>query len=238
MNIAVVIPYKPEPETSALYDRCLASVISQPFGIIIKVDFDNEGVSVMRNRGIEEALKAGADYITFLDADDTYAPDAYEQICAAIEEEPDEQIIQLNHVREFEDGRIQQRLWNRRGTYTLDNLPQLWVSSCNKIIKADLIKDIRFINGLNHGEDELFILECLAKARRLYHSERIALHYHKDNPNSLSTVTSLNDLLWEQEHLCWFVEKHKDDPELLRAVRQRQSELWNNACYKRVFGGA
>ena len=28
-----------------------------------------------------------------------------------------------------------------------------------------------------------------------------------------------------------------DDPELLRAVRQRQSELWNNACYKRVFGG-
>ena len=91
--------------------------------------------------------------------------------------------------------------------------------------------------GLNHGEDEIFILNCLAKARRLYHSERIALHYHKDNPNSLSTVTSLEDLIGEQKGLCEFAEKHNDDPELLRAVRQRQSELWNNACYKRVFGG-
>ena len=238
MKISVIIPYKNEPETAELAGRCLKSVMSQNFDIHYLVDFDGKGVSVMRNQGIESALKAGADYITFLDADDTYAPDAYEQILSAISEAPDEPIIQLNHVREFPDGRTQQRMWNRRGTYTLDNLPQLWVSSCNKVIKADLIKDIRFIEGLNHGEDEIFILSCLAKARRLYHSERIALHYHKDNPNSLSTVTSLEDLIGEQEALCEFAEKHKDDPELLRAVRQRQSELWNNACYKRVFGGA
>ena len=236
MNIAVIIPYKPEPETSQLYDRCLASVITQEFGIIIKVDFDNKGVSAMRNEGINEAIKSGADYITFLDADDTYAPDAYEQICKAIEEEPEEKIIQLNHVREFPDGSIRQRLWNRRGTYTLDRLPQLWVSSCNKVIKTELIKDIRFIEGLNHGEDEIFILECLAKARRLYHSERVALHYHKDNPNSLSTTTSLEDIIGEQKAIVDFLANHKNDQEICEAVRQRQSELWNNACYKRVFG--
>ena len=235
-----IIPYKPDERIAhlSLNARCLDSVIDQQFNIIYLVDHDGKGVSFMRNQGIESALRAGSDYITFLDADDTYAPDAYEQIISAISEEPDEPIIQLNHVREFPDGRTQQRMWNRRGTYTLDNLPQLWVSSCNKVIKADLIKDIRFIEGLNHGEDELFILECLAKARRLYHSERIALHYHKDNPNSLSTVTSLYDLLCEQEHLCYFAEEHKDDPELLRAIRQRQAELWNNACYKKCFGGA
>ena len=238
MKISVIIPYKPDEETARLAARCLESVIGHGFNVIYLVDFDRKGVSFMRNQGIESSIIAGSDYITFLDADDTYAPDAYEQIVSAISEEPDEPIIQMNHVREFPDGRTQQRMWNRRGTYTLDNLPQLWVSSCNKVIKADLIKDIRFINGLNHGEDELFILECLAKARRLYHSERIALHYHKDNPNSLSTVTSLYDLLREQEHLCYFAEKHKDDSELLRAIRQRQTELWNNACYKRVFGGA
>ena len=237
MKISVIIPYKNEPETSELAGRCLKSVMNQNFNIIYLVDFDGKGVSFMRNQGIESALKAGSDYITFLDADDTYAPDAYEQIVSAISEAPDEPIIQMNHVREFPDGRTQQRMWNRRGTYTLDNLPQLWVSSCNKIIKADLIKDIRFIDGLNHGEDELFILNCLAKARRLYHSERIALHYHKDNPNSLSTVTSFEDLIAEQGTLLDFLIEHKDDAELVRAVRQRQSELWNNACYKRVFGG-
>ena len=238
MKISVIIPYKNEPETAELAGRCLKSVMSQNFDIHYLVDFDGKGVSVMRNQGIESALKAGADYITFLDADDTYAPDAYEQIVSAISEAPDEPIIQMNHVREFPDGRTQQRMWNRRGTYTLDNLPQLWVSSCNKVIKADLIKDIRFVEGLNHGEDEIFILNCLAKARRLYHSERIALHYHKDNPNSLSTVTSLNDLIGEQGTLLDFLIEHKDDAELVRAIRQRQAELWNNACYKRVFGGA
>ena len=238
MKISVIIPYKPEYETDHLAARCLKSVMSQNFNVIYLVDFDGKGVSFMRNQGIESAIKAGSDYITFLDADDTYAPDAYEQIVSAISEEPDEPIIQMNHVREFPDGRTQQRMWNRRGTYTLDNLPQLWVSSCNKVIKAELIKDIRFVEGLNHGEDEIFILGCLAKARRLYHSERIALHYHKDNPNSLSTVTSLNDLIGEQGALLDFLIEHKDDAELLRAIRQRQTELWNNACYKRVFGGA
>lgn len=240
MKISVIIPYKPDERIAhlSLNARCLDSVIDQEFNIIYLVDHDGKGVSFMRNQGIESALRAGSDYITFLDADDTYAPDAYEQIMSAISEAPDEPIIQLNHVREFPDGRTQQRMWNRRGTYTLDNLPQLWVSSCNKAIKADLIKDIRFIDGLNHGEDELFILECLAKARRLYHSERIALHYHKDNPNSLSTTTTPGYLFMEQKALIDFMAVHLDDPELLRAVRQRQSELWNNACYKRVFGGA
>ena len=38
--------------------------------------------------------------------------------------------------------------------------------------------------------------------------------------------------------MCGGTYNGSDDPELLRAVRQRQSELWNNACYKRVFGGA
>ena len=240
MKISVIIPYKPDERIAhlSLNARCLDSVIDQEFNIIYLVDYDGKGVSFMRNQGIESALRAGSDYITFLDADDTYAPDAYEQIVSAISEAPDESIIQMNHVREFPDGRTQQRMWNRRGTYTLDNLPQLWVSSCNKVIKADLIKDIRFINGLNHGEDEIFILNCLAKARRLYHSERIALHYHKDNPNSLSTTTDIKDLALDQNELTFFALEHKDDPELLRAIRQRQTELWNNACYKRVFGGA
>lgn len=237
MKISVIIPYKPEEGTAKLLGRCLNSVFNQDFNIIYLVDFDAKGVSFTRNQGLISAIRAESDYITFLDADDTYAPDAYEQMVKAIEEAPDAPIIQMNHVREFPDGRTQQRMWNRRGTYTLDNLPQLWVSSCNKVIKTDLIKDIRFVEGLNHGEDEIFILNCLTKARRLYHSERIALHYHKDNPNSLSTITSLEDLLGEQKALCEFADAHKDDPELLRAVRQRQSELWNNACYKRVFGG-
>lgn len=236
MKISVIIPYKNEPETSELAGRCLKSVMSQDFNIIYLVDFDGKGVSFMRNQGIESALRAESDYITFLDADDTYAPDAYEQIMSAISEAPDEPIIQLNHVREYEDGKTKLRLMSKQGTYTLDRLPNLWVSSVNKVFKADLIRGVRFKTGLNHGEDELFVLECLVKTRRMYVSSRIALHYHKDNPNSLSTTTSLNDLIDEQTALMWFAMMHKDDAEILAVIRRRQAELWNNACYTKVFG--
>ena len=237
MNIAVIVPYLPEDSTKALLERCKAS-IDDRFYTFYQADEHHEGVSAMRNKGLDLIYSYGidVDYITFLDADDTFGEDAYDQIVAAINEQPNEGIIQLNHVREYEDGKTKLRLMSKQGTYTLDRLPNLWVSSVNKVFKADLIRDIRFKAGLNHGEDELFVLECLAKTRRMYVSSRIALHYHKDNPNSLSTTTSLNDLIGEQTALMWFAMMHKDDAEILAVIRRRQAELWSNACYTRVFG--
>ena len=238
MKIAVIIPYLPDDSTEALFDRCKES-LDPRFRVLCREDKRHSGVSVMRNNALSYLFEhcPDTDYITFLDADDTYAEDAYDQMVKAIEEAPNAPIIQLQHVREFPDGRTQQRLPSPPGDYGLDRLPNLWVSVCIKLFKADLIRDIRFKPELCHGEDELFMLEALKIARGIHVSRRVALHYHKDNPNSLSTTTSIEDLLGEQKALCEFADAHKDDPELLRAVRQRQSELWNNACYKRVFGG-
>lgn len=238
MKIAVIIPYLPNDSTEVLFDRCKES-LDPRFHVLCRIDKRHLGVSVMRNNALSYLFEhyPDTDYITFLDADDTYAPDAYDQMLRAIEEAPNAPIIQLQHVREFPDGRTQQRLPSPPGDYGLGRLPNLWVSVCIKLFKADLIRDIRFKPELCHGEDELFMLEALKIARGIHVSRRVALHYHKDNPNSLSTTTSLADLLGEQKALCEFADAHKDDPELLRAVRQRQSELWNNACYKRVFGG-
>lgn len=239
MNIAVIIPfYCPDDKTWELFSRCTESV-DKRFMMFCREDKKHEGVSAMRNKALDyvfEHYGEEVDYISFLDADDTFGEDAYDQIVAAINEQPNEGIIQLNHVREYEDGKTKLRLMSKQGTYTLDRLPNLWVSSVNKVFKADLIRNVRFKAGLNHGEDELFVLECLAKTRRMYVSSRVALHYHKDNPNSLSTTTSLNDLIGEQTALLWFAMMHKDDAEMLAVIRRRQAELWNNACYTRVFG--
>ena len=236
MKISVIIPYKNEPETAELAGRCLKSVMSQEFDIHYLVDFDGKGVSIMRNQGIESALKAGADYITFLDADDEYLPDAYEQICAAIREEPEEQIIQLNHYVE-KDRERRARFFNRRGTYFLDNLPGLWVTVWNKVYKAELFEHIRFCEQMSYGEDELFNLHCLTKARRIYCSERFAVIHHKDNPNSLSKTATISDLMSEQEALCSVIRTASgfNDQELCEAVRKRQELLWSCAAYKRIF---
>ena len=212
-------------------DGIVAEYASDKFLLVNNEDV--RGVSGARNTGLKHAQ---GDWITFLDADDEYAPFAMNALNASIRMYPEADLIQLNHVR-VANGAQMPRMFNPRGKYTLDHLPKLWMSTCNKLFKRDLIQELEFIAGLNHGEDELFVLNCLERARAVYCSEHIALHYHKDNPRSLSTVTSFDDLVDEQGALLEFIELHRNDIELCGAVRIRQTELWNNAVYKRTFGG-
>lgn len=259
MKIALIIPYK---NAAQWLPRCLDSIDAR-FDIIAVNDHStdksesiallyhsarhskrthyrlhySEGAGAARNEGRYIARRHGADYVTFLDADDELAPDAFDQMIAAIKEAPDAPIIQLNHLVVKPDGSKWPRLPNRRGTYELSNLPKLWASSCNKLFKMEAVDGISFPN-IQHGEDELFVLEVLAKARRIYNSERVALYYHNDNPNSLSKSTTLDDIIAEQVALLEFLDDHRDDKEICEAIRIRQSELWINPTYKRAIGGA
>lgn len=258
MKIALVIPYK---NAAQWLPRCLASVDPR-FELILVDDNSTDGVDIgalaeeylrgdayalrnlfgdgvadARSKGLAKAQKDGFDYVAFLDADDELAPDAYDQMIAAIKEAPDAPIIQLNHLVVKPDGSKWPRLPNRRGTYELRNLPKLWASSCNKLFKMEAVNGISFPN-IQHGEDELFVLEVLAKARRIYNSEHVALYYHNDNPNSLSKSTTLDDIIAEQVALLEFLDDHRDDKEICEAIRIRQSELWINPTYKRAIGGA
>lgn len=261
MKIGLIIPYKNAAEW---LPRCLNSIGNQPFEVYLVNDHSEDnghvyatglglardnifplwlehgdyGVAVARNEGLLEAIRSGCDYITFLDADDELTFDAYDNMIRTIEAEPDAPLIQFNHYMLDKNGWKTARLHNNSGTYDLGRLPKLWVSCTNKLIKSELVKGISFNFQLRHGEDELFILECLAKARRIYCSNLFTMIYHRDNPNSLSKSTTLDDVLDEQRALLEFIIDHSDDVPLRNAVRIRNAELWDNAVYRRVFGGA
>ena len=259
MRIALIIPYR---NAEKWIKRCLDS-IKGDFEVILIDDHSEDGsseivdnhpnhdnfihtctmvshgVSAARNIGLHYAIEdVGADYIAFLDADDELHPDAYRNMCKAISEAPDDGIIQFNHLMVVDNGFPVPRMHNRQGTYFLNNLPKLWVSVVNKVYKAELIDGLQFDIDLAHGEDELFNLHCLEKTRRIYNSEQVTMIHHKDNPNSLSKSTTIDDLIQEQFYLVNFLYERSRDVEFREAIRLRQAELWNNPCYKRVFGGA
>ena len=243
MKIAVIVPYyTPDQNTKQLFERCKASIDDRFETIFVDSNKIGRGVSAARNHGLDIAARMDLDYITFLDADDTLEPNAYDQMLAAISEAPEAPLIQMNHRRMQPDGSNYVKFFNRRGTYVPENLPSFWVGVWNKIYKAELLNNkeaetqVRFIEDLDHGEDELFVLEALAVARRVYCSERVAVTHHFDNPNSLSKIGTISDLIDEQMALLRFAAAHKEDGSMCEAVRLRQLELWSNNTYRRIFG--
>ena len=235
MKIAVVVPFWcPDPESKKLLKRCLDS-IDERFEVIPWEDEWHQGVSIARNYGIEAALQWGAQWITFLDADDIMLPDAYDNIVGAIRENRHAQIIQLNHKRRNPDGTVWTKFFNTDRVFTVPSLPSLWVVVWNKVYKADLIEGIRFKPGLQHGEDELFNLRCLAKARKIHCSSMIHMMHCSDNPESLSKKVDMDDLIEEQRELLEFVVDYSGDRVMCEIVRQRQAELWENCVYKATF---
>ena len=147
-----------------------------------------KGVSGARNTGLEYAVRSG-DWITFLDADDEYLPDAYQSFCLAKAGDSRANIHQLNHIRYYtKTDKIGVKYANKGGVYRFGNLPEAHWAVWNKLYKAEFLEDIRFKEGMQYGEDELFSLTCICKDNYIHHADyhTIVLKRRFDNKKSLS----------------------------------------------------
>lgn len=215
--ISVIIPYK---NSGKWLKRCLDSLIERKgdFEFILVNDgsiddgpalaeayaiidkrirpFDNghgPGVSGARNTGIDLAR---GEYITFLDADDELLPNSYETLTSVLGFSAN--VYQFNHLRYYTKiDKLTMKYTNEGGVFDLPKLPVHWFGVWNKLFSAEFLKDIRFDEDLQYGEDGLFILECLRKDGRIYHAgkNKTVVKHRFDNPNSLSRVKTLPDIL-------------------------------------------
>jgi len=151
----------------------------------------NKGVAAARNSGLEAAT---AKYIYWVDADDWIEKDAIEKL---VEEagKSDAEIVGCNWYLSFHQN---ERLMNQPAfSSPADGLKKmmagvmrwnLWLF----MVRRELFErnGIRFVPGLNMGEDMMVMIKLFANARRVSFLNLGLYHYKQTNQNSLTKTYS------------------------------------------------
>lgn len=260
MKISVIIPYR---NAAPWLVRCLNSLTDNEgdFEFILVNDrseddgpeivkqyaalddrfvvLDNQqgpGVSGARNTGLN-AIKG--DFTTFLDADDKFIDNAFSTLKREINASKSADMIQFNHLRYYTKiNRTVLKYTNEGGVYKVDALPVYWFAVWNKLFRSEFVRDIRFNESLQYGEDALFVLECLAKRDHIFHAEKnsVVVVHNFDNPKSLSRVKTADDLI-KQVRVYENFMLSQERPEMRIAVCKEISRLWASETFARCFGG-
>lgn len=192
------------------------------------------GVSGARNTGI---YRSEGKYVTFLDADDELTERADWAYHTTIQVGAN--IHQMNHFRSYAIGSRTERYINNEGWYDVEHLPEAWFGVWNKIFLREFLvdNDIWFQEGLQYGEDGLFVFDCLAHDNRIHHASKIvkAVTKHFDNKNSLSHVKTGADLIYQVDaYKDWML--RQTDPKMRFAMCKELSRLWGSRRFERAFG--
>lgn len=151
---------------------------------------ENQGQGVARNNGLEHAT---GEYINFLDSDDKFSKNTFENISKFIENHPDTNFVSVPMV--FFDGEEGNHPLNYK--YTANKVidltkdwqnPQLHANSA--FFKRELFQNHQFATNIISSEDALMINKILIDTPS-YGVVKDAVYWYRRRKNNSSTLNSV-----------------------------------------------
>ncbi len=154
------------------------------YDFIEVIDRENSGVASARNRLLEAAT---GDYILFVDADDSIKPEMAEWMLAQAEKEnADVVTCKICINGKWTNTGINREILDKSTfIYKFIYHRELNGSLCNKLIRRELTKGVKFHPEISYGEDALFCWHVFQNCEKMIMTNK-ELYNYRMNPESIS----------------------------------------------------
>ena len=189
---------------------------------------ENEGVSVARNIGMQEAK---GEYIQFVDADDKLIKEPYSHCIELIRNTPADMLMfdfttasSSSHVYKDEEPMSGTRVMSSRNIHG---------STCGYLFRKTISQDCQFTQGVSYGEDEEFTSKLLLQAESVLVTDAKA-YFYRQHEHSATQQTDKSDkrlsdtraVISRLHHLAETLPKEKQD-----ALQRRVAQLTMDYIY-------
>ena len=192
-------------------DRCpeICDSYAQKDPRIQVIHQNNTGVSGARNTGLQQVT---GEYVLFVDSDDELFPNAVEILLRDAQGYGADIVSATKRIAgdkesvraAGEDGRITESQDEDSLLLSLGG-DRNTNSACAKLFKTALIRDIRFVEGMNINEDGFFMFQCYLKKPVLV-QHNIAVYQYNTRPGSASRSAFSEKYL----DMLYFCERKKE----------------------------